>query len=141
MKKTQTIKQRKALGTGSRKSASRSPASRPSADSFKDLDKRATVDAAVALDRAFTWSESREGHKYWDAVHLRLCQIGGADQMDGFHFSRPGPREMEWEDVDHFHETNSVEPASWECQKCCAPIGWLGRAIQWARIPLHRCKS
>lgn len=26
--------------------------------------------------------------------------------------------------------------ASWQCQKCGAPVGWLGRALPF----LHRCK-
>jgi hypothetical protein len=128
MRKTQTIKQRKALGTGSRKTRSRSPAAKPTADRFKDLNKRDVISAATALDRAFGWSDSREGHEYWNAVHLRLCQIAGADQMDGFHAFRPDHREMEWEDVDHFHQTNSVQwppPTYFE--------GWSDFLSKWWR--------
>lgn len=30
--------------------------------------------------------------------------------------------------------------STWRCKKCGAPIGWLGKAVEFLLGPLHRCR-
>ncbi len=55
-------------------------------DHFKTLAPATTQRAADYLMSGFDWSESREGHDYWRAIHKRLLEIardGNTEPREG----------------------------------------------------------
>jgi hypothetical protein len=93
----QTVKQRKALGTGSRKTRSRSPAAKT--DHFKRVKQTKAMEAANALELAFFWGEAREGFEHWEAIYRRLCEIGGVAPFTAPLAPAPQGREMIANDI------------------------------------------
>ncbi len=38
-------------------------------------------------------------------------------------------------------EKKGWKKESYQCQKCGAFIGWIGRFLQWLKIPIHICNK
>lgn len=51
-------------------------------DRFTTLVPEEARRAADALDSAFTWSESKEGHAYWRSIHNRLLEIAATPKSE-----------------------------------------------------------